>query len=46
MENSDWYWWQKNIKKKEEKRNELWTIWWTICTTRTKRKIKPNIKKI
>ena len=40
MENSDWYWWQKNKKKKEERNNELWTIWWTICTTRLKSKIK------
>lgn len=37
----DWDWNQKNInKKKRGKKNEIWKIWWTICTTRIKRKIK------
>ena len=26
--------------KKEGKSYELWKIWWTICATRIKRKIK------
>ena len=26
--------------KKEGNYYELWRIWWTICTTRVKRKIK------
>ena len=37
----DWDW--KNLKiklKKEGKNYELWRIWWTICATRIKRKIK------
>jgi len=38
----DWDW--KKIKniilKKEGKSYELWKIWWTICATRIKRKIK------
>ncbi len=38
----DWDW--KEIKnnnlKKEGKSDELWRIWWTICATRIKRKIK------
>lgn len=35
-------WWKhyKNLNKKEEKENELWEIWWSICTTKLKRKIK------
>lgn len=38
----DWHWWYfKNEKiKKEGKYYELWKIWWTICTTRIKRKVK------
>lgn len=28
------------IKKKEGKNYVLWRIWWTICTTRIKRKIR------
>ncbi len=44
---SEWDW--KRIKrdlikektfKKEGENYELWRIWWTICTTRIKRKIK------
>ena len=38
---SEWDW--KKIKiiiEKEKEKNELWRIWWTICTTRIKRKIK------
>lgn len=37
----DWDW--KSLKinlKKEGKNYELWRIWWSICTTRIKRKIK------
>ncbi len=39
---ADWHWQGKikNIKKKEGIKNELWRIWWAICTTRIKRKIK------
>jgi len=39
---SEWHW--KELKgfnlKKEGENYELWRIWWTICTTRIKRKIK------
>lgn len=38
---ADWHW--LKIKKyfmKEGINYELWRIWWTICTTRIKRKIK------
>ena len=37
----EWDW--KSLKinlKKEGKNYELWRIWWSICTTRIKRKIK------
>lgn len=30
----------KNILKKEVNYYELWKIWWTICTTRIKKRIK------
>lgn len=38
----DWHWNRvlDNILKKEGINYELWRIWWTICTTRTKGKIK------
>ena len=45
---SEWDW-RKSAKeklnkkinlKKEGKDYELWRIWWTICTTTVKRKIK------
>ena len=37
----DWHWVKnKEVLRKEEKENELWRVWWTICTTRIKRKIK------
>ena len=37
---SDWHWWKKtNILKKEGNYYELWRVWWSICTTRVKRKI-------
>ena len=38
----DWDWKEikNNILKKEGKSYELWRIWWTICATRIKRKIK------
>ena len=36
----DWQWINIKFKlKKEGKNYELWRIWWTICTTRIKRKI-------
>ena len=41
----DWHWlnkyyYKKYFKlKKEGNYYELWRIWWTICTTRIKRKI-------
>lgn len=37
----DWNWniWGLNIIERRRK-NELWRIWWTICATRIKRKIK------
>ncbi len=43
---SDWHWCKNSFYKryfnlkKEGNYNELWRIWWTICTTRFKRKIK------
>lgn len=39
---SDWHWSKlgKNNLKKEGINYELWRIWWTICTTKIKRKIK------
>lgn len=38
----DWHWQitNKSILKKEGINYELWRVWWTICTTRIKRKIK------
>ncbi len=37
----DWYWYNKKVYlKKEGKYYELWRIWWSICTTRIKRKVK------
>jgi hypothetical protein len=33
---------EKLIQNLGGKKNELWRIWWTICTTRIKRKIKYN----
>lgn len=40
----DWHWKSYNKKlelelEKEGKDYELWRIWWSICTTRTKDKI-------
>ena len=41
---SDWDW--KKIKRIKGKikiggeKNEIWRIWWTICTTRIKEKFK------
>ena len=41
MDETDWHWKGYNQKlKKEGIYYELWRIWWTICTTRIKRKIK------
>ncbi len=38
---SEWDWKRiKGIKNIGGEKNELWRIWWTICTTRLKRKIK------
>lgn len=44
---SDWHWlcqnklYKKYLNfKKEGNFYELWRIWWAICTTRVKRKIK------
>ena len=36
---SEWDW-KKNKKdnKKRGEKYEIWRIWWTICTTRIKRK--------
>ena len=37
----NWFWKLKNkIISKGMIKNEIWRIWWTICTTRTKEKIK------
>ena len=39
--NSENYFYSKNLNLvKEGNYYELWRIWWTICTTRVKRKIK------
>ena len=35
----DWHWNNKKLEK-EGKNYELWRIWWAICTTRIKTKIK------
>ena len=42
-----WHWWCNKVfykkyfeLKKEGKNYELFRIWWTICTTRIKGKIK------
>jgi hypothetical protein len=41
MDEIDWHWKQNyKILKKEGINYELWGIWWTICTTRIKRKFK------
>ena len=41
MSETDWEWKNKILKIKKEGINyELWRIWWTICATRIKRKIK------
>ena len=38
---SEWDWKSIKIKfRKGEKVYELWRIWWAICATRIKRKIK------
>ena len=38
---SEWEWKNKNINfKKEGNDYELWRIWWTICATRIKNKIR------
>ena len=38
---SEWDWEkQKQILKIGGKKNEIWRIWWTICTTKLKTKIK------
>ena len=37
----DWHW--KSLEKdykKEGENYELWRVWWAICTTRIKRKIR------
>ena len=37
----EWEWQKNKIKSKKEGDNyELWRIWWTICATGIKRKIK------
>ena len=41
MDEVEWHWQRNNIKLKKEGVNyELWRIWWSICTTRVKRKIR------
>ena len=38
---ADWDWEIEKIYLRKEGNNyELWRIWWTICTTRIKDKIK------
>ena len=39
---TDWHWQilYKTILKKEGIDYELWRVWWTICATRAKRKVK------
>lgn len=42
MVEADWHWQilYKIILKKEGIDYELWRVWWTICTTRVKRKVE------
>jgi len=41
MDEIDWDWKKYKIKlRKEGIYYELWRVWWTICTTRIKRKIE------
>ena len=42
MDNWDWNWNKKgvNISKRRREIYELWRIWWSICTTRIKEKIR------
>ena len=37
---NDWNWRKKNRYKheKEKNHNELWNVWWTVCTAEFKRK--------
>ena len=39
---TEWNWKIKGLKIIKERRikNEIWRIWWSICISRTKRKIK------
>lgn len=44
---SEWHWWciyifykEYYFLEKEGNYYELWRVWWTICATRIKRKIK------
>ena len=32
----DWDWFKLNFRKRRD--YELWNVWWTICTTKIKRK--------
>ena len=35
---SDWDWRSKNKHEKEKRYDELWNVWWTVCTAEFKRK--------
>ena len=35
---SDWDWRSKNKHEKEKRHDELWNVWWTVCTAEFKRK--------
>ena len=35
----DWQRIKRKLIKKEGEKNEIWRIWWHVCTTRIKRKI-------
>ena len=37
---SDWHWQKYNILEKEGIYYEFWKIWWSICATRIKNKVK------
>jgi len=40
MDEIDWDWWKNRKLKKEGISYELWRIWWSICATGIKRKIR------
>ena len=35
---NDWDWRKKNKHEKEKNHNELWNVWWSVCTAESERK--------